>query len=68
MNKKLIAKRLVELRESKNITRIQAAKDLDISKSTLQMYENGKRVPKDEIKLKIADYYDSNVQDIFFEN
>lgn len=68
MNKKLIAKRLVELRESKKITRIQAAKDLEISKSTLQMYENGKRVPKDEIKLKIADYYDSNVQDIFFEN
>jgi DNA-binding XRE family transcriptional regulator len=68
MNKKLIAKRLVELRERKKITRIQAAKDLEISKSTLQMYENGKRVPKDEIKLKIADYYDSNVQDIFFEN
>lgn len=65
MNKILIAKRLINLRENKS--REQVASDLGISISALQMYENGQRIPKDEVKIKIAEYYGSSVQDIFFD-
>ena len=32
------------------------------------MYETGKRIPRDEIKIKLADYYQKTVQQIFFDN
>lgn len=65
MNKDLIAKKLVLLRGNK--PREEVAKELEISVSAIQMYENGERIPKDEIKLKIAKYYGKSVQEIFFE-
>lgn len=65
MNKKIIASRLIKLRDKKN--REDVANDLGISLSALQMYENGQRVPRDEIKIKIANYYGKTVQEIFFE-
>ncbi|WP_368657665.1 helix-turn-helix transcriptional regulator [Metabacillus halosaccharovorans] len=64
MNKKNIAQKLINLRGNK--TRDKVALDLNISISALQMYENGQRIPKDEIKVRIAEYYNSTVQDIFF--
>jgi putative transcriptional regulator len=65
LNKELIAKKIFNLRGHK--TREEVANDLDISLSALQMYENGQRVPKDEIKIKIANYYGLTVQEIFFD-
>ena len=32
------------------------------------MYENGSRIPRDEIKIRIANYYKLSVQCIFFMN
>ena len=37
-----------------------------ISLSALMMYENGKRVPRDSIKAKLADYYQTSVESLFF--
>lgn len=59
-----IAKRLVELRGDKS--RKEVAKAVGISISALQMYENGYRVPRDEIKSRLAMYYKKSVQSIFF--
>lgn len=64
MNKEKIAETLVNLRG--NRSREEVAKSLGISVSALQMYENGQRIPKDEIKLKIARYYGVSVESIFF--
>lgn len=64
MNKKNIALKLLGLRGSQ--PREKVASDLNISISALQMYENGQRIPKDEIKVRIANYYKTTVQDIFF--
>lgn len=65
MDRKKIAKQLIELRG--NRTREEVATALNISISALQMYENGQRVPKDEIKIRIANYYKKTVQEIFFD-
>lgn len=64
MNKSFIANRLVELRGSK--TQEEVSLSIGISRTALSMYENGERVPRDEIKMKIAQYYDKSVQSIFF--
>ena len=48
--------------------RAQVCKDTGIKLSTLQMYECGERVPKDETKVVLAKYYNTTVQDIFFSN
>ncbi|MCY9434196.1 helix-turn-helix transcriptional regulator [Bacillus haynesii] len=66
MDKQLIAQRLVILRAEK--PRTQVANDLGISVSALQMYENGHRIPRDEIKVRLASYYNKTVQEIFFNN
>jgi putative transcriptional regulator len=61
-----IAKKLIELRGEKS--REEVANALKISISALQMYENAQRIPKDEIKVKIAEYYGISVQQLFFED
>ncbi len=66
MDSKIIAARLIKLRGNK--TQDEVAKDVGISKSALGMYETGARIPRDNIKLKLADYYNTSVEAIFFTN
>ena len=60
-----IGKRLKALRGDK--ARKEVADNLGISVSAVTMYENGDRIPRDEIKEKIAEYYNTTVQVIFFD-
>lgn len=55
---------LISLRGNK--TQEKVAKDLGIATSTLGMYETEKRIPRDSIKLRIAEYYGKPIQYIFF--
>lgn len=66
MNRKEIGERLTELRGNKS--RQEVSKDVGISLSALAMYECGERVPRDEIKIRLANYYHSSVESIFFAN
>lgn len=59
----VIARRLRELRGNKSREEVSA--ELGISISAISMYENGERIPRDDLKIKIANYYDVSVQDIF---
>ncbi|EJR56171.1 hypothetical protein IIM_01263 [Bacillus cereus VD107] len=65
MEKRKVAENLVSLRNGKS--REKVAEEIGISVSTLQMYENAKRVPKDSIKVKLANFYGVTVQSIFFD-
>ena len=60
-----ITRKLKELRGDR--PRDKVAADIGISSSALGMYECGKRVPRDEIKIKLAAYYNVTVQQLFFE-
>ena len=64
MDKKTIGTRLVHLRGEKS--RIVVAEAIGVSVSALQMYENGDRIPRDEIKVRIAEYYGQTVGSIFY--
>lgn len=65
MDRAKISKNLIALRGEKS--REEVAYNIGISSSALSMYETGQRVPRDEIKLKIAEYYGVDVQSIFFD-
>ena len=57
---------LKELRRQKKKTVAEVAADLGISPSALSNYENNIRVPRDSIKIAIADYYKKPIQKIFY--
>lgn len=52
-----LGKRIKYLREEKELSQLEFSKILNISNSTLSQYEAGNRVPGDEIKKKIAEYF-----------
>ncbi len=60
MNNEL-GKKIKLLREEKELSQLELAKILNISNSTLSQYEAGNRVPGDDIKKKIADYFNVSV-------
>ena len=64
----IIGKRLLMLRKKSNMSRMEVAKLCAISKSAVSMYEIGKRIPKDDIKIKLAKCYNTTVEKIFIFN
>lgn len=44
----------------------EIARRIGITKSSWAMYERGERVPRDEVKIKIANFFGKTVQEIFF--
>lgn len=66
MNTKVIGQRLIELRGERK--REEVANAIGVSKSAIAMYEAGERVPRDPLKLKIANYYNKTVEEIFLLN
>lgn len=58
-----MADKLIELRGER--TQEEVAKALNISKSALAMYESGKRVPRDPVKIRIAQFYKKSIPFIF---
>ncbi len=66
MDAKCIGEKLVRLRGKR--TQEEVAKELKISTSTLSMYERGERIPRDNIKIRIAAYYNKPICSIFFNS
>lgn len=62
---KVIGKRLQMCRG--NMPREAVAKEIETSVSAISMYENGERIPRDDIKIKLATLYKKSVQEIFFD-
>ena len=62
---KRIGEKLRELRGNRTINAVSEA--IGISPSALTMYEIGARTPRDEIKIRICNYYGVSVE-IFFKN
>lgn len=62
-DKTKIGERLRKLRG--DIPRQTICDDVGISLSALSMYENGERVPRDEIKVALARRYNTTVEAVF---
>ncbi len=64
MDASKIGKTLRELRGDRPQREI--AKAVGITVMALSQYENGNRVPRDEIKLRLAQFYGKTVDAIFY--
>ncbi len=58
-------KTLKDLRESKDITQEELAKEFNITKEYLSMLERGERNPSDKLKKKMADFFKVSMAYIF---
>lgn len=59
-----IGKTLRTMRGSR--TQSEVAEALGITKSSYAMYERDERIPRDEIKVRISNFYGVSVQELFF--
>ena len=62
MSQSTIGQKLIQLRGDR--TQEEVANAIGISLSAIGMYERGERMPRDEIKIAIAKYFDTTVQAI----
>ena len=53
--------RLKELREEKRLLSKDFAKIMNVEPATISNWENGNRFPKDDVLIKIADYFDCSI-------
>lgn len=68
MNAEVIGEKIKNLREKNNISRENFANAVEISQSALSMYENGQRIPRDEVRLRIARFFNTSIEELFFTN
>ncbi|EJP84103.1 MULTISPECIES: helix-turn-helix transcriptional regulator [Bacillus cereus group] len=60
-----VKNRIKELRVQHEITQIQMAKDLQVTRQTIVAIENNHYNPSLELALKIAHYFNLKMEDIF---
>ena len=65
-NKKVVGERLRMLRGSR--TQAEVAKSLNVSENAVSLWERGKRMPSDTMKVKISTYFRKSVTAIFFRD
>ena len=58
----MFAQRLKELRKKNNMTQVQLADKLGVSKGTVAMWETGHRSPSVEMILKLSDVFNRNME------
>lgn len=66
MDAKKIGERLRKLRGSR--TQKEVADAVGITAMAISQYESGERIPRDEIKKSLAEYYKRTVNFIFFSD
>ena len=66
-NSEIVGKRIKKLRESKKYSQETLANMIGTATSTISMYESGERIPRDEIKAKIAMALGKSVNYIFYK-
>ena len=57
-----------KLRKESNITQEELAKNLDVTRQTINAIENAKYCPSLELAFKIARFFNKKVDDIFGDN
>lgn len=62
----IIGQRIKSLREGLGLSREQFSNEVGITLSAVSMYENGQRIPRDEIKVKIARVLKTSIEALFF--
>lgn len=67
MNRTEIGNRLINLRAQTGLLQSQVADVIGVSKSTIGAYEQGVRLPSDDVKIKLANFYKVDLVDLFYK-
>lgn len=62
----VIGQKIKRLREMRKISRENLCNEVGITQSAISMYENGQRIPRDEIKVKLARALGVSIEELFF--
>ena len=65
MRKEKISERIKKIRG--DMSQEKFADILEVTKAAVSNYETGERIPRDEVKKKIADFANQTVDSIFFD-
>ena len=57
-------RRIRDLREDKDLTQTQLAKEINVSQRTYSYYENGERTIPPEVLIALAKFYNVSVDNI----
>lgn len=63
-DRKIVGERMRKLRGTRTLAEV--GKALNVTSMAISLWENGERIPNDDMKVKIAAYYNTTVTDIFF--
>lgn len=66
MDSKRIGEQLRKLRGER--TQKEVAEAVGVTVNAISMYETGERIPRDEIKIRFADYFKADIHQLFFAN
>lgn len=61
----VVGDRLRKLRGERSMQEVADA--VGVKRSAINMYEIGQRVPRDKIKIRLADYYKTDVKSLFYD-
>lgn len=61
-----IQNQVKELRKKEDITQADLAREVDVSRQTVNAIETGKYDPSLELALKLADFFETEVEQIFW--
>lgn len=67
MDAKAIGERLRDLRIKKRKTLMEVSRETGIGQTALSNYEAGARIPRDEAKIILAQYYRVPITKLFFD-
>jgi putative transcriptional regulator len=67
VGKLVIYNRIQELRRIKNITQQDLADAVDVTRATIIALEKGSYNPSLELAFRLARFFKSNIQEIFYE-
>lgn len=65
MDKDKIGKFIAKLRNNKNLTQEQLAKELHVDRGTISKWERGNYIPTNDMMLKISNFFEINVSELY---
>lgn len=66
MNAQAIAARIRQLRRDRGLTQAKAAKACKVTPSAWAQYETGERIARDDVKIRMANFFGVTVGSIFY--
>ncbi len=64
-SKSNFSKIIKRLREEKGLSMSQLAKELNTTKSSVNMWENGNSIPREQTLVKISDYFNVSIDHLY---